>query len=78
MAEIIYTHVHSLQEVADHPLSKMGETRLIIIHDPGMRPGWNRTGVLWICGPVLYHWANSPLCVLGQTGVPKVSNFEMS
>ena len=35
--EILYTH--SLWEVVDHSRSKMHETCLIIIHDPGMRPG---------------------------------------
>ena len=35
--EILYTH--SLWEVVDHSRSKMHETSLIIIHDPGMRPG---------------------------------------
>ena len=35
--EILYTH--SLWEVVDHSRSKMHETYLIIIHDPGMRPG---------------------------------------
>ena len=36
-AEILYTHI--LWEVVDHSRSKMHETCLIIIHDPGMRPG---------------------------------------
>ena len=35
--KILYTH--SLWEVVDHSRSKMLETCLIIIHDPGMRPG---------------------------------------
>ena len=35
--EILYTH--SLWEVVDHSRSKMHATCLIIIHDPGMRPG---------------------------------------
>ena len=35
--EILYTH--SLWEVVDHSRSKMHETCLIIIHDPGMRLG---------------------------------------
>ena len=35
--QILYTH--SLWEVVDHSRSKMHETCLIIIHDPGMRPG---------------------------------------
>ena len=35
--EILYTH--SFWEVVDHSRSKMHETCLIIIHDPGMRPG---------------------------------------
>ena len=34
---MLYTH--SLWEVVDHAGSKMHETCLIIIHDPGMRPG---------------------------------------
>ena len=34
--EILYTH--SLWEVVDHSRSKMHETCLIIIDDPGMRP----------------------------------------
>ena len=34
--EILYAH--SLWEVVDHSRSKMHETCLIIIHDPGMRP----------------------------------------
>ena len=34
---ILYTY--SLWEVVDHSRSKMHETCLIIIHDPGMRPG---------------------------------------
>ena len=35
--EILYTH--SLWEVVDHSRSKMHYTCIIIIHDPGMRPG---------------------------------------
>ena len=35
--EILYSH--SLWKVVDHSRSKMHETCLIIIHDPGMRPG---------------------------------------
>ena len=35
--EILYTH--SLWEVVDHSRSKMHETCLIIMHDPGMRLG---------------------------------------
>ena len=35
--DILYTH--SLWEVVDHSRSKMHETCLIIIHEPGMRPG---------------------------------------
>ena len=35
--EILYTQ--RLWEVVDHSRSKMHETCLIIIHDPGMRPG---------------------------------------
>ena len=35
--EILYTH--SLWEVVDHSRRKVHETCLIIIHDPGMRPG---------------------------------------
>ena len=35
--ELLYTH--SLWQVVDHSRSKMHETCLIIIHDPGLRPG---------------------------------------
>ena len=35
--EILYTQ--SLWEVVDHSRSKMHETCIIIIHNPGMRPG---------------------------------------
>ena len=35
--EVLCTH--SFWEVVDHSRSKMHETCLIIIHDPGMRPG---------------------------------------
>ena len=34
-----YRYTHSLWEVVDHSRSKMHETCLIIIHDPGRRPG---------------------------------------
>ena len=38
----------------------MHETCLIIIHDPGMRPGPESNRGPWISGRVLYHRANSP------------------
>ena len=70
-------YTHSLWEVVDHSRSKMHETCLIIIHDPGMRPGRNRTGDLWISGWVLYHWANSPP-MAGSSGFRLLNMFNRS